>query len=376
MGQPLGAALVFGLLVMLLGAVLIVRRRFRPGLAVAGTSGGLTAGRCDGRGDDSLVTAVSAEAPEIDAAVAGFVAGDCRTEEAEEKTEQEADVDVSRLGKAEPDAGQTGVTDSEGTASAAPSAVLTVPGFVAALGKAKAEVLGVPRLSWGRAEVSFGRAEAADLFALLSTSREGVSTEGIIDTLWPGDGERGGRLLESAVRQLNQVMRQASGLAVGVKFVVKVRQRRQLAAAYFDVDYWRFEEAFVRAGTAEEEPVRIAALQEMLALYRGPLLAGRDDLWVLPLRQAVQTQAVDAAARLAESRRKADPDRALDVLMLAVERIDPHSEVLWCGIMSVHGELGRLPAVRRSFELLRERLAEIDAVPSPQARQVYERFVR
>ncbi|MFI7131315.1 BTAD domain-containing putative transcriptional regulator [Nonomuraea sp. NPDC050153] len=318
------------------------------------------------------MTAVSAEAPVIGPVVTGFVAGDCRAEEAEE----EAEVDVPRSGSTEGDADKTGVVEPEGAAVASSSAALMASGFVAVPGKAKAEVLGVPRLSYGGVEVSFGRAEASDLFALLSTSREGMSTEGIIDTLWPGDGERGGRLLESAVRQLNQVMRQASGLAVGVKFVVKARQRRQLAAAYFDVDYWRFEDAFVRAGTAKEEPARVAALHEMLALYRGPLLAGREDLWVLPLRQAAQRQAVDAAERLAELVRVSDPDRALDVLRLAVERIDPHSEMLWCLLMSIQGELGRQLAVRRSFELLRERLTEIDAVPSAHARQLYERLVR
>lgn len=156
-----------------------------------------------------------------------------------------------------------------------------------------------------------------------------------------------------------------------MKFVVKVRQQRQLAATYFDVDMWRFESAFVRTGTMEGRAARLAALQEMLALYRGPLLAGRDDLWVLPLRQAV-----NAAERFAELARTDNPDRAVDVLRLAVERVDPHSEVLWCLLMSIQGELGRLHAVQRTFELLKERMAEIDAVPSAPARQMYERLIR
>ncbi|MEV6986745.1 BTAD domain-containing putative transcriptional regulator [Sphaerisporangium sp. NPDC051017] len=247
-------------------------------------------------------------------------------------------------------------------------------GFVAAAGKAKVEVLGVPRLSYGRAEVSFGRAEARELFALLSVSRDGVSAEGIAEMLWPG--EVGGRRLESAVREINRAMRQAVGCAAGVRFVLKSGERRLLPAASFDVDLWRFEDACKLASIAAEDAMRVAALHEVLALYRGALLAGCDDLWVLPLRQAAQRQAADAAERLAELVRADDPGRAVDVLRLAVERIDPCSETLWCLLMSVQGELGRLPAVRRSFQLLRERLAEIDAVPSAQARQVYERFIR
>ncbi|MEV4178456.1 bacterial transcriptional activator domain-containing protein [Nonomuraea sp. NPDC049709] len=247
-------------------------------------------------------------------------------------------------------------------------------GFVAAAGKAKVEVLGVPRLSYGGAEVCFGRAEARELLALLAVSRDGVSAEGIAETLWLG--EVAGRRLDSAVREINRAMRQAVGCAAGVRFVLKSGERRVLPAASFDADFWRFEDACKRASIADEDAVRVAALQEALALYRGPLLAGRDDLWVLPSRQAAQRQAADAAERMAELVRADDPGRAVDVLRLAVECIDPYSETLWCLLMSVQGELGRLPAVRRSFELLRERLAEIDAVPSPQARQVYERLVR
>lgn len=247
-------------------------------------------------------------------------------------------------------------------------------GFVAVAGKAKVEVLGVPRLSYGGAEICFARAEARELLALLAVSRDGVSAEAIAETLWPG--EVGGRRLDSAVREINRAMRQAVGCAAGVRFVLKSGERRLLPAASFDTDFWRFENACKRASIAAEDTVRAAALHEVLALYRGPLLAGCDDLWVLPLRQAAQRQAADAAERLAELMRADDPGRAVDVLRLAVECIDPYSETLWCLLMTVQGELGRLPAVRRSFELLRERLAEIDAVPSPQARQVYERWVR
>ncbi|GAA2213313.1 hypothetical protein GCM10009850_087750 [Nonomuraea monospora] len=247
-------------------------------------------------------------------------------------------------------------------------------GFVAAVGKAKAEVLGVPRLSYGGVEICFGRAEARELLALLAVSRDGVSAEGIAETLWPG--EVGGRRLDSAVREINRALRQAVGCPAGVRFVLKSGERRLLPSASFDTDFWRFEDACKLASIAAEDAVRVAALHEVLALYRGPLLAGCDDLWVLSLRQAAQRQAADAAERMAELMRADDPGRAVDVLRLAVECIDPCSETLWCLLMSVQGELGRLPAVRRSFALLRERLAEIDAVPSPQARQVYERFVR
>ncbi|WP_263008784.1 AfsR/SARP family transcriptional regulator [Nonomuraea phyllanthi] len=240
---------------------------------------------------------------------------------------------------------------------------------------AKVEVLGAVRVTVAGKEVSFGRAEGRALFALLATSKEGELSESAIERLWPDDGERGIRRLETAVRDVNGSMRHATGLGAEVKFVVKAGMRRKLSAAYFDVDWWRFEEAYVEANSADSEPARRRALWRMLDLYQGPLLADRKDLWCLPRRQAATTQAVSAVLRLAELERKDDPDRALGALTLAVDRIDTYNEVLWRQIMTIQGELGRLPALELTLQQLTERLREIEAQPSPQTRQLYQRFI-
>ncbi|NRQ33951.1 hypothetical protein HII36_19150 [Nonomuraea sp. NN258] len=242
-------------------------------------------------------------------------------------------------------------------------------------GLAKVQVLGAMRVTVAGQEVSFGRSEGRALFALLATSREGEPSSAVIDRLWPGEEERGARRLETAVRDINGSMRQATGLGADVKFVVKAGQRRRLPAAYFDVDWWRFEEAYDHANRVSDEAGRREALRQMLDLYRGPLLADRDEEWCLQLRQAAVTQAARAAARLAELERKDDPDRALQTLTWAVERVDPYNELLWCQMMTIQGELGKLPAVEWTFRQLTEQLAEIDAKPGPQARRTYQSFL-
>lgn len=241
---------------------------------------------------------------------------------------------------------------------------------------AQVEVFGPLRVRVAEQEVSFGRADGRALLALLATSKDGESSESLIARLWPRDGERGVRRLETAIRDINGAMRRATGLGAEVKFVVKAEQRRSLPPTHFDVDWWRFEQAYVKANTADCDSGRREALRQMLDLYQGPFLAGRDDLWCLPLRQAALNQAMTAVTQLAELERKQDPDGALGTLTLAVNRIDPHSEVLWCQIMTIQGELGRLPAVELTFRQLTERLAEIDAKPGPQARRTYERFIK
>ncbi|MBG0824906.1 hypothetical protein HS048_29850 [Planomonospora sp. ID91781] len=224
-------------------------------------------------------------------------------------------------------------------------------------------------------EISFSRSEGRDLFALLAASRDGELPETVVERLWPDEGERGNRRLETGVRDINATVRHALRLSTDVKFVVKSGRRRHLPAAYFDIDLWRFEEARHRASTDADDDVRMRALRQMVTLYKGPLLADRDDLWCLPLRQAAATQATNAALSLAEVEHRSDPERALDLLNLAVDQIDPYSEVLWCRIMAIHGELGRLAAVHRTFRQFAERLREIEAQPSRQARQTYQRIV-
>jgi DNA-binding SARP family transcriptional activator len=356
---PLVGASLFGLLVMAMSAVVMRQRRVRvgPAVAVDDLLAGGDAGHGRTSGSEEGIIAAGTPQP-----TGSAPSGDAVLPGADEKA-------LAPLG-------ENGVEKVvEQAAAGTAASTLLVSTFVAGPGRVKGEVLGPVRLSLAGKAVSFGRAEAWDLFALLSTSKDGVLSKSLVETLWPEDGERSARRLESAIRDINRVMRAATGLSADVRFVVKAEQRRRLSAAYFDVDFWRFEDAYVQASTAMEESVRLSALREMVGLYQGPLLAHRDDLWCLPLRQAAQRQAVNAAERLAEMERKSDPDRALDVLRLAVDRIDAYSELLWCLIMTIQGELGRVPAVRRSFEQLTERLAEIDARPSTEARRTYERFI-
>ncbi|MFF4778979.1 bacterial transcriptional activator domain-containing protein [Microtetraspora fusca] len=209
----------------------------------------------------------------------------------------------------------------------------------------------------------------------MATSKDGERQDVVIERLWPEQGLQGGQHLETGVRDINAAMRSATGLSTGVKFVMKTGQRRHLASAFFDIDLWRFDQAHLVATTAPEDGARVQALREMVALYEGPLLAERDDLWCLSLRQAAARHAMNAVMRLVELEHKTDPYQALDLLALAVDRIDPYSEVLWCQIMTIHGELGRLTAVRAAFQQFTERLREIDVEPSRQARQLYRRLI-
>ena len=256
----------------------------------------------------------------------------------------------------------------------APSVVVTARPEMSSSALVTGRLFGTMEVQAKGRPVSFGRAEGRDLFALLACSKDGEAQDVVIGRLWPGQAEQASQHLETGVRDINAAIRGVTGLSAGVRFVVKSGRRRHLAAAYFDIDLWRFDQAHLAAKTGPDDQARVEALRQMVALYQGQLLADRDDLWILPLRQAASRRALAAVTRLAELEAASDPDHALDLLSLAAERIDPYSEVLWCQVMTIQARLGRLPAVRLAFQQLSERLREIDAEPSRQARQVYRRL--
>ncbi|MFI7114170.1 BTAD domain-containing putative transcriptional regulator [Nonomuraea sp. NPDC050227] len=347
----LGGAAAFALLVMLLTGLLVhwARRRGRPNVPLIAVPG------VDIRREDGLV-------PGRELITATVGAATVSTGTQEEASAQEL-----------PSRRETAAAAS--LISEPASGAIGPPTVAGSAALAQVYVLGPARVMVAGREVSFGRAEGRALFALLATIKDGASSESVVERLWPGDEERGARRLDTAVRDINATMRQATGLAAHVKFVVKTGQRRRLPAAYFDVDWWQFEEAYVQANSASGEHARREALRRMLDLYQGPLLADRDDTWCISPRQAAATQAVRGALRLVDLERPENPDRALDVLTLAVDRIDPYNEVLWRQILTIQGDLGRLSAFEVTFQQLTERLAEIDARPSAQARQIYQRFI-
>ncbi len=360
-----GSAVLFGVIVMAVSAVLIRRSRALPvrvdtRAAVRTRSSTLLSARVGPVGGDLPEGGLPRKAW-ANTAPAMRPADGARKHAA----------DVVEVIQGESAESPPGAVGAPGEPSASGTRLVLTPLSALVTGR----LFGMTRVRASERTVCFSRAEGRDLFALLAVSRDGELQNVVIERLWPDEMEHGSRHLETGVRDINAGMRSATGLSADVRFVVKTGQRRHLASAYVDIDLWRFDEAYIVANTAAEHDARVQALRQMVALYEGPLLADRDDLWCLPLRQAAARHALNAAMRLAELEHKTDPDHALDLLTLAVDRIDPYSEVLWCQIMAIQGELNRLPAVRAAFQQFTERLKEIDTEPSRHAMQIYRRIV-
>src|SRR5262249_6012324 len=119
---------------------------------------------------------------------------------------------------------------------------------------------------------------------ILRHGRE-VERDWLAGTLWP-DSERSRALLRDALSDLRRALGKQAG------------RRRSLSGQTLSLDLWdadadlvAFDEAIARGDTT--------SLEEAVRLYRGPLLEGCTEEWVLPERVAREQAVLKALETLA-----------------------------------------------------------------------------
>jgi DNA-binding SARP family transcriptional activator len=152
-------------------------------------------------------------------------------------------------------------------------------------------------------------------------------------------------------------------------FVTLASDRYQLDAALFDIDLWRFQRALDQARRAEDGDARLAACQEAVSLYEGPLADGAGYEWAEPYAEQARRRALDACTTIAEILAPRDPEEALAVLETAIG-CDPYNEFVYQKVMRLQAAAGRPDAVRRTLSLLETRLSGLGVTPGPQTRSL------
>jgi DNA-binding SARP family transcriptional activator len=187
----------------------------------------------------------------------------------------------------------------------------------------------------------------AELLALLTLRHDqDVRTTSVAETLWPDTGS-----LDN-FRMLASRLRKALG-EEGHRLEVH-NQTVCLRLEGADVDLMAFEQA---AMEALEEDVK--ALQQAVALYRGPLLEGWEAGWVYRERERYKEQYVDVLERLiAHCQRQANYPAAIRNLRRLLTQ-KPSRESVWCDLMEtllLAGErLEALELYRRYRDYLSQR---------------------
>ncbi|MFQ5593396.1 MAG: BTAD domain-containing putative transcriptional regulator, partial [Anaerolineae bacterium] len=149
--------------------------------------------------------------------------------------------------------------------------------------------------------------------------------------------------------------------------------------AAFTLDVAEFERAVAQANKAElaghQTAVR-AALEEAVELYRGDLLPGCYDNWILPLRERLSQAFVRALERLIEL---LEAQRDYPTAIRYAQRLlrhDPLHEATYRRLMRLHALSGdRAGALRAYHTCVTTLQRDLEVEPSPATREMYERLL-
>jgi DNA-binding SARP family transcriptional activator len=146
------------------------------------------------------------------------------------------------------------------------------------------------------------------------------------------------------------------------------------------VDVAEFDVAVAQAEQAERirsQANARRALEQAVSLYRGDILPGYDEEWILPFRASLYHQYLAALRRLiATLEEERDYARALQFAQRLLQH-EPLHEATYLTVMRLHALLGDRAAALQMFHGCAAVLArELSVEPGPQIRGAYERLTR
>ncbi len=125
-----------------------------------------------------------------------------------------------------------------------------------------------------------------------------------------------------------------------------------------------------------QDPVRLRATEAAVALYRGDLLEGFYEEWVVLHRERLRLAYLNALGALMAHHRHADPARAVGHGE-AILRADPLRESVHRALMRLHVDLGQRARALRQYEACREILRdELGVSPMEETRALHGRILR
>jgi predicted ATPase/DNA-binding SARP family transcriptional activator len=242
----------------------------------------------------------------------------------------------------------------------------------------RVELLGGLRMRLGERFITrFRSQKTGALLAYLAFYRERMhSREVLIDLFWPsGTLETGRQSLSVALSSLRRLL-EPPGTPTGA--VIRAdRQQVGLNPALVSTDVARFEALWEQAQQACPPAARRLLLIDALEIYRGTLLPGFYDEWLLSEQERLAHAFFEAARALAALlEADGERDRAMDVCQRMVT-IDPLREDAHRDLMRLLAETGQTAAAQRQFKTLERLLAqEMGEEPSAATRQLACRIAR
>jgi len=143
------------------------------------------------------------------------------------------------------------------------------------------------------------------------------------------------------------------------------------------LDVADFSSALQAAETAVSAPDKIVHLETAVSLYKGDLLPGNYDDWIMPLREELRQNYLDALRQLQTLYEAQSDFRAAARVGQRLLLLDPLDETVYVQLMRLHALAGDRAGVRRVYEtcvaVLRR---ELDVEPAPTTQALYEQALR
>jgi DNA-binding SARP family transcriptional activator len=238
------------------------------------------------------------------------------------------------------------------------------------------ELLGQIRISWGehRSAITLKRQSLILLahFALARTHREARET--LIERFWPEtDPEKGHSNLSSALSRLRRALRPADP---GIITLDGCGQAGIAAArVWFDADAFRAGVRPALASPGRLPETETAELHRSLALYRGELLDGYFDDWILAEREQLRALYIRGQLRLLDHFVAGEELEAAIECGREVLRLDPLRESVHRRMIALYAGNGEPAAARRQYQRLVQLLKEeLGVAPAAATLAVYQRL--
>jgi predicted ATPase/DNA-binding SARP family transcriptional activator len=225
------------------------------------------------------------------------------------------------------------------------------------------ELFGGLRISRGERSFAFLQAPKAGLLLayLAYFPRHPQPRELLLELLWPeSDPDTSRHNLRSLVHAVRRQLEPAAPAAEPL--LVAERAALHLNPAAFGTDVAEFAAALQQAARTADPSERARQFAAAVELYRGELLAGFYDPWVLTERQRLEEQYLGALQQLVLALEESgDPEQAIEYARRAV-RVDPLREEAHYDLMRLYAAAGQPSATLRQYQelerLLREELGE------------------
>ncbi|MBX3057289.1 MAG: tetratricopeptide repeat protein [Anaerolineae bacterium] len=208
---------------------------------------------------------------------------------------------------------------------------------------------------------------------LLLHRHTAVSRQHLAYTLWPDSSDSQARAnLRNLFFTLRQTIPDADNFLAADSMTLQWR-----ADSDYTLDVAEFEAALAAAKTAITATDKVALLETAVSLYKGDLLPGNYDDWIIPRREELRQVYLDALHQLVALLEQQQDFRAAARTGQRLLQLDPLDETAYVHLMRLYARSGDRAGVRRVYDLCVTTLRrELDVEPAPATQAAYEQFRR